>query len=256
MARAKPAKRGNRFTRTTELNAFGERLREAMAERGVTRARLLELSGIPGTTLYRWETLPIRPQASKLARIAAVLDKSPEFLLTGAENFDQIDVELARFFDDARAYSAHLLKTHAHLDAIPAEKLALLRRIVKLHPVFGHVLLAEQGARDRDRRTAEITLPLLFAAPSTAVEEAVADGVLAKWAADRRRLLHEHPELLRILPGHSEAFHARYEQEAEAAAFRARVAAGDPEAVARHRAHLNEAQKARQTPPEAAEKDE
>lgn len=50
---------GNRYTRTKPLTPFGERLRSLLGESEVENRRaLLELTGVPHSTLYRYETDP------------------------------------------------------------------------------------------------------------------------------------------------------------------------------------------------------
>lgn len=94
-------KSGNRFVRTTELNAFGTRLRDLMERRGVTREQLIERSGITGT-IYRWETSAIRPQAKKIEALASALGVTSAELDRDGDSELSVMSSLAALPDAAR----------------------------------------------------------------------------------------------------------------------------------------------------------
>jgi transcriptional regulator with XRE-family HTH domain len=62
---------------------FGERLRQARHDAGLTQSQLVRLSGIPKPTLSRYENGHVMPSLQTLARLATALDLPEAELLPG-----------------------------------------------------------------------------------------------------------------------------------------------------------------------------
>jgi transcriptional regulator with XRE-family HTH domain len=81
------------------MTNLSEKIRRYRKEKGLTLEQLGELTG--SSKSYMWELEnrnPARPSAEKVARIAAALGVTPEFLLDdGRDSPDPGDVDLAFF---------------------------------------------------------------------------------------------------------------------------------------------------------------
>ncbi len=64
--------------------SFGERLRRARLDAGLTQSQLVGRSGIPKPTLSRYENGHVMPSLGTLARLAAALSVPEGFLLPGS----------------------------------------------------------------------------------------------------------------------------------------------------------------------------
>ena len=62
---------------------FGERLRQARLDAGLTQSQLVTVSGIPKPTLSRYENGHVMPSLATLARLATALDLAEGSLLPG-----------------------------------------------------------------------------------------------------------------------------------------------------------------------------
>ncbi len=62
---------------------FGERLRNARRDAGLTQSQLVRISGIPKPTLSRYENGHVMPSLQTLARLAEALDLPQGALLPG-----------------------------------------------------------------------------------------------------------------------------------------------------------------------------
>lgn len=64
-------------------STFGERLRRARLDAGLTQSQLVNVSGIPKPTLSRYENGHVMPSLGTLARLADALDLADGELLPG-----------------------------------------------------------------------------------------------------------------------------------------------------------------------------
>jgi len=62
---------------------FGERLRQARLDAGLTQSQLVRRSGIPKPTISRYENGHVMPSLATLARLAAALELAEGALLPG-----------------------------------------------------------------------------------------------------------------------------------------------------------------------------
>jgi transcriptional regulator with XRE-family HTH domain len=82
------------------LPVFAHRLREARVLRLLSREALARTSGVPASSIGRFERGAGEPSASALQRLAAALRVTPDALL-GA-GLDELDPRLAGLFDELR----------------------------------------------------------------------------------------------------------------------------------------------------------
>jgi transcriptional regulator with XRE-family HTH domain len=83
------------------MMGFGNRLRDLRKSRGFNQETLGELLGASKQTISHWEGERYEPNLGQLVRLCAVLQATPEYLLTG-ESLDGITPEalsIARWFD-------------------------------------------------------------------------------------------------------------------------------------------------------------
>jgi transcriptional regulator with XRE-family HTH domain len=67
----------------SEPGSFGDILRHARLDAGLTQSQLVRLSGIPKPTLSRYENGHVMPSLATLARLADALDLAEGALLPG-----------------------------------------------------------------------------------------------------------------------------------------------------------------------------
>lgn len=80
---------------------FGNRLRDARNDAGLTGEKLGELLGVSKQTIAHWEANRYEPKLMYLARLCDVLDVSADWLLTGksVEHLSPAAVKQGRFYD-------------------------------------------------------------------------------------------------------------------------------------------------------------
>ena len=62
---------------------IGEKVRELIAERGMTQKEFSEKTGIPQSTISDWKNKKLNPASDKIAIICEVLAVDPGVLLSG-----------------------------------------------------------------------------------------------------------------------------------------------------------------------------
>jgi transcriptional regulator with XRE-family HTH domain len=72
--------------RSHGIATFGQTLRRARLDAGMTQSQLVEASGIPKPTLSRYENDHVMPSLTTLARLAAALDLAEGALLPGRDS--------------------------------------------------------------------------------------------------------------------------------------------------------------------------
>jgi transcriptional regulator with XRE-family HTH domain len=80
---------------------FGNRLRDARNDAGLTGEKLGDLLGVSKQTIAHWEANRYEPKLMYLARLCEVLDVSADWLLTGksVEHLSPAAVKQGRFYD-------------------------------------------------------------------------------------------------------------------------------------------------------------
>lgn len=80
---------------------FGNRLRDARNDAGLTGEKLGDLLGVSKQTIAHWEANRYEPKLIYLARLCEVLDVSADWLLTGksVEHLSPAAVKQGRFYD-------------------------------------------------------------------------------------------------------------------------------------------------------------
>lgn len=80
-------------------SALGEKIRRLRKERGLTLDKLAELSGSSKSYIWELENKnPPRPSAAKLAKIAAQLGTTMEYLMDEEGNVSQEEAADAQFY--------------------------------------------------------------------------------------------------------------------------------------------------------------
>src|SRR4051794_39482452 len=115
-----------------DRGTFGENLRKARLDAGLTQSQLVTASGIPKPTLSRYENGHVMPSLSTLARLAGALQLPEGTLLPGRDSPEEelftalhdlgIEIETA---EDARRIAglvAGLMRTEtAQIAVVPAQ---------------------------------------------------------------------------------------------------------------------------------------
>lgn len=62
---------------------IGERVKDLIAEKGMTQKQFSEKTGIPQSTISDWKSKKLNPASDKIAIICEVLEIDPNLLLSG-----------------------------------------------------------------------------------------------------------------------------------------------------------------------------
>jgi len=77
-------------------DTFGQRLKRARLDAGLTQSQLVRRSGIPKPTLSRYENDHVQPSLSTLARLAEALAIPESFLLPGKVSPEEALIDALR----------------------------------------------------------------------------------------------------------------------------------------------------------------
>lgn len=83
-------KRGMASTEENE-NIFAQRLRAAREVRGLEQQQLAALTGLPASSISRFETGARKPSFDNLRSLAASLDVTTDFLLGRVDSMDRVE---------------------------------------------------------------------------------------------------------------------------------------------------------------------
>ncbi|MDX1604851.1 MAG: helix-turn-helix domain-containing protein [Candidatus Competibacterales bacterium] len=111
---------------------LGQRIEQARAAKGLSRAELSDHLGVKNTTLKSWERNQSQPRANRLITLAGLLGVSPLWLLEGetegstsgaplrSDPLSQLQRKLARAIQQQQAISATLQEIEADLQQMEA----------------------------------------------------------------------------------------------------------------------------------------
>jgi transcriptional regulator with XRE-family HTH domain len=100
---------------------FGERLKKARQDKGISQSELGKLVGVHYTQIGRYESKGVKPSGDVLAKIASVLGVTSEFLMSGSSQ-EQAQASLS---------DRELLSQFQRVEQLPTDKKAIVKELLE-----------------------------------------------------------------------------------------------------------------------------
>lgn len=101
--------------------SFGERLKRARQDKAISQSELGKIVGIHYTQIGRYESKGAKPSGEVLAKIAAALSVTSDFLMSGT-NQDQAEASLN---------DRELLSQFQRVEHLPQDKKAIVKELLE-----------------------------------------------------------------------------------------------------------------------------
>ncbi len=100
--------------------SFGERLKKARQDKGISQSELGKLVDVHYTQIGRYESKGVKPSGEVLSKIAGALGVSSDFLMSGSNN-DQAQATLT---------DRELLNQFQKVEQLPKDKKAIVKELL------------------------------------------------------------------------------------------------------------------------------
>ena len=101
--------------------SFGERLKRARQDKGISQSELGKLVGVHYTQVGRYESKGVKPSGEVLAKIATALGVTSDFLMSGSSH-EQAEASLA---------DRELLSQFQRVEQLPTDKKAIVKELLE-----------------------------------------------------------------------------------------------------------------------------
>lgn len=101
--------------------SFGERLKKARQEKGISQSELGQIVGIHYTQIGRYESKGVKPAGDVLAKISNALGVTSDFLMSGSHH-EQAEAALT---------DRELLSQFQRVEQLPNDKKAIVKELLE-----------------------------------------------------------------------------------------------------------------------------
>lgn len=112
------------------MHSIGDRLRNLREARGMTQDDLAEKAELNRVTIAKYETGKIEPKSQSLRKLAAALDVSTDYIISGHDDQDDVMLSLTYAGTAPRTTEARILS--AGIDKMPAHDRERALRMIRL----------------------------------------------------------------------------------------------------------------------------
>lgn len=101
--------------------SFGQRLKKARQDKGISQSKLGKLVGVHYTQIGRYESKGVKPSGDILAKIANTLSVTSDYLMSGSSQ-EQAEASLS---------DRELLNQFQRVEQLPNEKKAIVKELLE-----------------------------------------------------------------------------------------------------------------------------